>query len=91
MDLQRLKPKKPRAFLTAISIPTVAIGFFLLDGHHYWQQAYEVNPFRAIFGTGLFFIVTAGPVVVGKYNRKMFWIRRQRVRLLDKIKGNEEK
>lgn len=91
MDLQKLKPKKPRAFITASAIPVIAIGFFLLDGHHYWQQAYEINPFRAIFGTGLFFIVTMGPVLVGKYNRKMFWIRRKRVRILDKLNRNEEK
>lgn len=83
--LSKLKPEKKREFLFAASLPTIFIGFLLLGGPGMWHQAYLTAPFRAIFGTGLFFIILAGPIVVGMYNRKQFWIRRERVRILDKI------
>lgn len=85
-----LKPEKPREFAFAASLPILTIAFIALGGHSAWQSAYESAPFRTIFGTGLFFIVAGGPIVVGKYNRKQFWIRRERVRILDKVQSNNE-
>jgi len=86
----KIKPQKPREFIFAASLPVITIAFIALGGHSMWQAAYESAPFRTIFGTGLFFIVAGGPVVVGKYNRKQFWIRRNRVRILDKVQSKNE-
>lgn len=81
---------KPREFIFASSIPIFTILFYLVGGFGYWNQAYQVSPFRTIFGTGLVFIVIGFTIFGGRYLRKLFWIRRKRIRNIEKWEKNEK-
>lgn len=86
----KIPVSKPREFILASSIPVSVILFYFLGGFGYWNTAYQSYPFRTIFGTGLVFIVIGFTMIGGRYLRKLFWIRRKRIRNIEKWEKSEK-
>lgn len=77
--------KNPRLLLTLfLPIPFLTAFIFFFGGS--WLALYKATPFWAIFGSGMSIMAYYGGVAVVMWNRKVFKIRRNRVRITDKVK-----
>lgn len=82
--------RKLRFALFSILVVAGGISAYVFNLTKYWLMIYEANPFMAIFGTGLFVILFGFTLFVGAYQRKLWWVRRKRVRITEKTDTPEE-
>lgn len=81
---------KLRFILFTASIVVGTITAWLTGAWKYWLVIYEANPFMAIFGTGLFVIMTVFTISIGMWNKHIFWVKRKRANILEKTDDPEE-
>ena len=88
INLRQMLPSRQKlnlAFLSFLAFAVIGVGWYI-NFPAMWLSFYAANPFTAIFGTGLFFVWFFGSMIVVMYNRKLWKLRRQRIRLTQKVK-----
>lgn len=76
--------KNPRLLIT-LFLPIPFISAFILFFGGSWLQLYATTPFWAVFGTGSSIMAYYGGVAIVMWNRKVFQIRRNRVKITEKV------